>query len=73
MEVIDAKDPIMCPYCGPKQLKHFLTYSPFKDLNNGHFALVRPHDLLLVLMWMGRTQGDVVKDEQNEFFKMVRI
>jgi hypothetical protein len=73
MEVVDAKDPIMCPYCGPKKLKHFLAYTPFRNLNNGDFVLVRPHDILLVPTWMGRTQCDVVNDEQNEFFKMVRV
>jgi hypothetical protein len=34
---------------------------------------VRLHDPLLVLVWLGRTQSDVVKDDQNEFFKMVRV
>jgi hypothetical protein len=35
--------------------------------------LVRPHDPLLVLVWMGRTQCDVLKDDQNENFKMVKV
>ncbi len=26
---------------------------------------MRPHDPLLVLVWLGRTQNDVVKDDQN--------
>jgi hypothetical protein len=34
---------------------------------------VKPHDPIFVPMWMGRTQSDVVKDDQNEFFKMVRV
>jgi hypothetical protein len=50
MEVVDAKDPIMCPYYGLKNLKPFLAYTPFKDFNNGDFVLVRPHDPLLVLV-----------------------
>jgi hypothetical protein len=33
---------------------------------------MRLHDPLLVPIWLGRTQSDVVKDDQNEFFKMVR-
>jgi hypothetical protein len=70
MEVANAKDPIMHPYCGPKNLKFFLVYTPFKDFKNGDFILMKPHDPLLVLMWMGRTQCDVVKDEQNENFKI---
>jgi len=73
MEVADVKDPIMCPYCGPKNLKPYLAYTPFKDFNNGDFVLLRPHDPFLVLVWMGRTQCDVVKGEQTEFFKMVTV
>jgi hypothetical protein len=73
MEVDDVKDPIIHPYCGPKNLKPFLTYTPFRDFNNGDFVLVRPHDPLLVLVWMGITQCDVLKDEQNENFKMVKV
>jgi hypothetical protein len=71
--VIDSKDLITHFYCGPKNLKLALTYTLFKDLNNGNFVLVRPHDLFLVLVWLARIQSDVVKDDQNEFFKMVRV
>ncbi len=71
--VVDSEDPIIHPYCGPKSLKLVFTYISFKDLNNGDFVLVRPHDPLLVTVWMGRTQSDVVKVDQNEFFKMVRV
>jgi hypothetical protein len=73
MEVDDAKDPIMHPYCGPKNLKPFPAYTPLRYFNNRDFVLVRPHELLLILVWMGKTQCDVVKDEQNENFKMVKI
>jgi hypothetical protein len=31
------------------------------------------HDPFLNPIWIGRTQNDVVKDDQNEFFKMVRV
>jgi hypothetical protein len=27
----------------------------------------------LFLFWMGKAQGDVVKDEENAFFKMVKV
>jgi hypothetical protein len=66
MEVVDVEDPIMCPYCGPKNLKPSSAYTPFKDFNNGDFVLVKPYDLLLIPMWMGRPQCDVVKDEENK-------
>jgi len=61
----------MCPYCGPKNLKLAPTYTLFKDLNNGNFILMKPHDPLLI--WMGRTQSGVVKDDENEFLKIVRV
>jgi hypothetical protein len=34
---------------------------------------MRPYDPLLVLVWLGRAHSDVVEDDQNEFFKMVRV
>jgi hypothetical protein len=40
----------------------------FKDLNVGNFVFVRPHDLDLVPLWMGRVEGDVIKDEKSEYF-----
>jgi hypothetical protein len=73
MEVANVEDPIMCPYCRPKNLRPSLAYTPFKNLNNGDFVLVKPHDPLLILVWMGITQCNVVKDEQNEKFKMVKV
>jgi hypothetical protein len=73
MEVADVEDPIMRPCCGPKNLKPFSTCTPFKDLNNGDFVMVRPCDPFLVLVWIRRTQCDVVKDEKNENFKMVKV
>jgi hypothetical protein len=45
----------------------------FRDFNNRNFVFARPHDPFLVLVWFGRTHSDVVKDDQNEFFKMVRV
>ncbi len=34
---------------------------------------MKPHDPDLVPFWMGRMEGDVVKDEESEYFKMVRV
>jgi hypothetical protein len=41
---------------------------PFRNLNVGDFVLVTPHDLDLVPLWMGRMEGDVIKDEESEYF-----
>jgi hypothetical protein len=46
---------------------------PFKDLNVGDFMLVKMHDLDLVPLWMGKVEGDVIKDEESEYFKMVKV
>jgi hypothetical protein len=73
MLVVDSEDSIIHLYCGPKNLKLVLTYTLFRDLNNGDFVFMRLHDHLLVLVWLERTQSDVVKDDQNESFKMVRV
>ncbi len=44
-------------------------YTLFIDLNDGDFVVVRPHDLGLFSIWIGRMQGD----EESAFFKMVRV
>jgi hypothetical protein len=54
-------------------MKPLIAYMPFKDLNVGDFVLVRLHDLDLVPFWMGRVKGDVIKDEDNEYFKMAKV
>jgi hypothetical protein len=56
-----------------QELEANSTYTPFRDFNKRDFILVRLHDLLLVPIWMGGTHNDGVKDDQNEFFKMVRV
>ncbi len=71
--VVDSEDLVMHPYCGLKNLKPTATYTSFEDLDNGNFVLVKPHDPFLVPVWMGKTQSDVAKDDQNEFFKMVKV
>jgi hypothetical protein len=54
-------------------MRPLTTYTPFRDHNVGNFVLVRLHDPDFVSLWMGRVEGDVVKDEDNEYFKMVRV
>jgi hypothetical protein len=54
-------------------MKPLITYTPFKDLNVGDFVFVRPHDPDLVPFLMGRMKGDVIKDKESEYFKMVRV
>jgi len=60
-------------YCRPKNIRPLTTYTPFRDLNVRDFVLVRPHDPNLVSLWMGRAKVDVIKDEESEYFKMVKV
>jgi len=54
-------------------MRPLIAYKPFKDLNVGDFVFVRPHDPNLVLLWMEIIEGNVIKDEDSEYFKMVRV
>ncbi len=54
-------------------MKLSITYTSFRDLNDGHFVLIKPHDPSLILVWMGRAQSDVVKYEESAFFKTVKV
>jgi len=54
-------------------LKLILAYTSFRDLNNENFVLVKLHEPFLIPVQIRRTHIDVVKDDQNEFFKMVRV
>jgi hypothetical protein len=73
MDVVDTKDLVQLPYCGPKNMRPLIAYTPLKYLNVGDFMLVRPHETDFVIVRMGRAEGDVVKDEDNEYFKMVKV
>ncbi len=48
-------------------------YTSFKHFNKGDFVLMRPHDPKLVLVWMGREHSDVMKDDKNIYFKIVKV
>jgi hypothetical protein len=54
-------------------MKPLIAYTPFKDLNVGDFVIVRPHDHDLIPLYMGKAKCDVIKDENNEYFKMLRV
>jgi len=49
-------------------MKPSITYTSFRDLNDGHFVFVRPHDLSLIIVWMGKAHGNVVKYEESACF-----
>ncbi len=73
MDIVDIEDPIQLPYCGLKNMRPLIAYTPFTNHNVGNFVLVRSHDPDLVPFQMGKAEGDVVKDEESEYFKMVRV
>jgi hypothetical protein len=46
---IDPKDPIQHFYCGPKKMRPSTVYTLVRNLNDGDFVFIRPHDLGLFL------------------------
>jgi hypothetical protein len=44
MDIANIQDPVQIFYYGLKIMRLLITYTPFKDFNVGHFALVKPHD-----------------------------
>jgi hypothetical protein len=49
-------------------MRPLIAYTTFRDLNVEDFVLVKLHDHDLVPLWMGRAEGDVIKDEESEYF-----
>jgi hypothetical protein len=49
------------------------TYTPFHDLFLVSFVLVQPSNLIVYLVWMGKTKCDVVKDQENENYRKVYV
>jgi hypothetical protein len=49
-------------------MRPLIVYTPFKDLNVEDVVFIKSHDHALVILWMGRVKGDVIKDENNEYF-----
>ncbi len=68
MDVVDLEDFIQVPYCGPKNMRPLTAYMLFRNLNVVNFVFVKLHSPNIVLLWMGRVEGDVVKDEKSEYF-----
>jgi hypothetical protein len=74
--LVDREDTILKPFCGLKNMKptfKMTLYTPFRDLHNGDIILAWPLDLEVYLVWLGRTNNDVVKDEGNKHYKMVHV
>jgi hypothetical protein len=61
MDIFDLEDPVQVPYCGPKNMRPLIAYTPFRDLNVGDFVLVRLHDYDLIPFWRGRAEGHIFK------------
>jgi hypothetical protein len=57
----------MCPSL------NIIAYMPFHDLFASNFALVQPLDPIVYLVWMGRVESDVVKDQEIEDYKKVYV
>ncbi len=73
---VDPEDPIILPYCDPKNMHPSLStiaYTPFHDLFVGNLIFVWHVDLTVYPMWMGRAESDVVRDQENENYKNVYV
>jgi hypothetical protein len=73
---VDMEDPTIPPYFSPKNMKPSLritTYIPFEDLHEGDFLLACPLELEMYPIWMGRVYIDVVKDVNDEPYRMVHV
>jgi hypothetical protein len=46
---------------------------PFHDLFASNFVLVRLSNLTVYLVWMGRAESDVIKDQENENYRKVHV
>jgi hypothetical protein len=72
----DLKDSIIAPYCDPKNMRPSLKTTvdtPFWDSILDNFVLVKPTNLELYHVWMGRVESEVVKDKQFENFRYLHI
>ncbi len=70
------EDSTIPPYCGPKNMKPSLritTYIPFEDLHEGDFLFTRPFELEMYPVWMAKVYTGVVKDVNDEHYRMVHV
>jgi hypothetical protein len=74
---VDLEDPIIPPYYGPlKACTFFLsivTYMPFRDLIVGNFVFMRPLNLTIYPIWMGKAENDVVRSQNNDNYRRVYV
>jgi hypothetical protein len=52
---------------------NIVAYMPFYDLFVGSFVLVRLIDPRIYLVWMGRVESDVVRNQKNENYRKVYV
>jgi hypothetical protein len=72
----DIENPVILPYCGPKNMKVSLsttTNTPFRDLHEKDFFLAHPSKPKMCPIWMGRTRRDVVKDANAKHYRMLHV
>ncbi len=72
----DLEDPIIFPYCDPRSMcpsLNITTYTPLCDLFVGNFVLLWPTNPIVYLVWMGRAESDVVRDQENENYRKVYV
>jgi hypothetical protein len=63
---IDHEDLVIIPYYGAKNMwlsLKIIDYTPFTNLDIEGFVLMKLTNLEIYLVWMGRGESEVVKDE----------
>jgi hypothetical protein len=50
---------------------NIVAYTPFCDLFVDNFVLVWPIDPIIYLVWMGKVESDVVRNQENENYRKV--
>ncbi len=73
---VDLEDLVIRPYYGPRSMHlslNTIAYMPFHDLFAGNFLLVWPLNPIVYLVWMGRAECDVVRNEKYENYKKVYV
>ena len=62
---VTPKDVVPEPYVGLQNEQPGHTYNPWRDVLVGDFVLVRPSNLLLFPVWMGRALTTVVRHKND--------
>jgi hypothetical protein len=73
---VDPENLVIPPYYGPRSMcvsLNTVPYMAFCDLFVGNCVFMWLTYLTIYLMWMGRAESDVVRDQNNENYRKVYV